>query len=361
MKKIYYLGYYNPESNKDEKRNIVLAATNKMTYIVEAIENAGCAVEVISASQTLDKRSYVEKYIPICEKSHAHLFQTLPWGNKLRRVASILYSRRQYRKYILKNITKDDTIIVYHSVAYADFIAKAKKKIGFKLILEVEEIYADVNGRESDRVKEYRAFESADAYIFPTELLNEKLNKANKPHAIIYGTYHVEADRNVSFNDDKIHVVYAGTFDPRKGGALGAVASAEFLDNKYHLHVLGFGSDVDKSNLMSEIDRISNLSECKVTFDGLRSGDDYIRFIQSCDIGLSTQNPNAAFNDTSFPSKVLSYMANGLRVVSVDIEAIKRSRISSYVCFYNSQTPQDIAEAIRRVDMNKKYDSKSFL
>ena len=42
----------------------------------------------------------------------------------------------------------------------------------------------------------------------------------------------------------------------------------------------------------------------------------------------------------------------------MDIEAIKRSRISSYVCFYNSQTPQDIAEAIRRVDMNKKYDSR---
>ena len=35
MKKIFYLGYYDTPDNKAENRNIVLAATNKMTYIIQ--------------------------------------------------------------------------------------------------------------------------------------------------------------------------------------------------------------------------------------------------------------------------------------------------------------------------------------
>lgn len=360
MKKIYYLGYYNAESNKSENRNIVLSATNKMTYIVEAIEKAGHSVEVVSASQTLNKRSYGEKIVPICENSQTRLFKTIPWGNKLRRVASIFYSRRQYKRYILKNLTKDDTLIVYHSVAYADFIAKAKKKIGFKLILEVEEIYADVNGRERDRIKEYKAFESADAYIFPTELLNEKLNTNNKPYAIIYGTYHVEKDRNVHFDDGKIHVVYAGTFDPRKGGGA-VVAVSEFLDERYHIHVLGFGSAADKAHLISEIERASQKTKCRISYDGLLSGEAYIKFIQKCDIGMSPQNPTATFNNTSFPSKVLSYMSNGLRVISIRISSIEKSAIGEYMFFYDEQRPEKIADAIRAVDLSAEYDSRNII
>lgn len=361
MGKVYYLGYYSPESNKEENRSIVLAATNKMTYIVEAIEAAGRSVEVVSASQTGNRKSYGEKILPICQKSQVHLFKTLPWGNKIRRIASVLYSIRQYRRYIMKTLTKDDTLIVYHSVMYADFIAKAKKKLGFKLILEVEEIYADVNGKDGDRIKEYRVFEAADAYIFPTELLNEKFNKENKPYSVIYGTYHVEEDRNVSFDDGRIHVVYAGTFDPRKGGAMAAVLSAEYLNEDYHLHIIGFGSKTDKDALLNEIERVSASTKCNVTYDGLLSGEDYIRFIQSCDIGLSTQTPSGDYNNTSFPSKILSYMANGLRVVSIQIPVVENAKIGKSLYFYSEQTPQKIAEAIKEVNIDDEYDSRKLI
>ena len=50
-----------------------------------------------------------------------------------------------------------------------------------------------------------------------------------------------------------------------------------------------------------------------------------LKFIQKCQIGLCTQNIDAAFNTTSFPSKILSYMSNGLEVVGVNIAAIKNS------------------------------------
>lgn len=254
---------------------------------------------------------------------------------------------------------KGDTLVVYHSLAYVGLVRILKRLKGFRLVLEVEEIYADVTGSDKARKKEYKLFRRADAYIFPTELLNEKLNSEHKPHCIIYGTYQVEENRHYSFNDGKIHVVYAGTFDPRKGGATAAAAAAEFLPENYHVHILGFGSKADTEQLKQVITKVSKKSAATVTYDGCLSGEAYIRFIQSCDIGLSTQNPNAAFNDTSFPSKILSYMANGLRVVSIRIPAIERSAIGDLVTYYDTQTPEAIAEAICKIDMNAPYDSRA--
>lgn len=356
--KIYYLGYYDVVSNAEENRNHVLAASNKMTYIVSALERAGFCVELISASQTLNAQAYSAKTVPLGEKSRLHLFKTLPWGNKLCRVRSVLFSKWQVFWYIWRHVGKGDTLVVYHSLAYVGLVRILKRLKGFRLVLEVEEIYADVTGSDKARKKEYNLFRCADAYMFPTELLNEKLNSEHKPHCIIYGTYQVEENRHYSFNDGKIHVVYAGTFDPRKGGAA-AAAAADFLPANYHVHILGFGSKTDVDHIRQTVAEISEKSAATVTYDGCLPGEEYIRFIQSCDIGLSTQNPNAAFNDTSFPSKILSYMANGLRVVSIRIPAIERSAIGDLVTYYDTQTPEAIAEAILKVDFVKPYDSRA--
>ena len=109
------------------------------------------------------------------------------------------------------------------------------------------------------------------------------------------------------------------------------------------------------------IEEVNALGKCKVTYDGLKSGDEYIKFIQSCHIGLSTQNPNASFNDTSFPSKVLSYMANGLRVVSVKIKVLETSSINDFLYYYQGEDPQKIAKAIMSVSVKDNYDSRSVI
>ena len=161
--------------------------------------------------------------------------------------------------------------------------------------------------------------------------------------------------------DKIIHCVYAGTFDPRKGGAAAAAAAAEFLPDDYHIHILGFGSDEEIRNMKDCISRVAKKSAAKVSYDGLLTGEDYIKFIQSCDIGLSTQNPDAAFNATSFPSKILSYLANGLRVVSIRIPAIEQSDVGDKLFYYDEQTPDQIAKAIRSIDMSQEYDSRRLI
>lgn len=155
-----------------------------------------------------------------------------------------------------------------------------------------------------------------------------------------------------------IHCVYAGTLDSRKGGAAAAVAAAEYLPSNYHVHILGFGSEKEKNGMRDSVAEIALKTKARVSYDGLLSGERYIRFIQSCDIGLSTQDPSAAFNTTSFPSKILSYMANGLRVVSIRIPAVEKSNVGNMLYYYDKQTPIEIAKAILSVNVQDGYDSR---
>lgn len=355
MKKIFYLGYYNlPDSGT----NFALAAVNKMNYICEALENNGYNTEIVSASGAVEKKFCKSKKVKLTDKTTLKLFSSLPRLNRIVSVIDRVILKTKLFLYMIKNTNKYSTVMVYHSLGYMSLVKRLKKLKGFKLIIEAEEIYGDVIGNEKTSQKEYEFFKIADGFIFPTELLSEKVNTEKKPEVIIYGTYHIEKEMPKIFSDGKIHCVYAGTFDPRKGGAIASAESAMFLDENYHVHILGFGNEKEKAEMLNTIDSISKKSKAKITYDGLLSGEEYIKFIQSCDIGLSTQNPNGKYNDTSFPSKILSYMANGLRVVSIRIPAIEKSAVGKFMYYYDEQTPENIAKAIKSIDFSEEYDSR---
>lgn len=359
MKKIFYISYYSSPSDA-EKRNAVLSAVNKMDYICESLEKNECEVEIVSASQALEKKFCKGKKEKITDRTTLKLFSSLPNLNKIVSLVNRIYMKAQMFFYMLKNTKRDSTVIVYHSLGYMSLVKMLKKIKGFKLIVEAEEIYGDVIGNPKTVKKEYSFFKIADSFIFPTELLSERVNTEKKPEAIIYGTYHISKKMPKLFTDGKIHCVYAGTLDPRKGGAA-AASSALFLNGNYHIHILGFGNEKEKKEMLDIIDDISKKTEARITYDGLLSGDEFTSFIQSCDIGFSTQNPDAAFNSTSFPSKILTYMVNGLRVVSIRIPAIEKSAVGKFMYYYDEQTPENIANAVKSIDLADGYDSRKEL
>lgn len=356
---IKYIAFYDVNSNEEENRNVPPAAKTKLDYIISTLCSFEKKIEIISPAVTTSKNTFKGKKINLSEKCDLKLFLTFGKNKLVFTKVGTLITKILFMIYLFINVKKDDDVIVYHSLYYMRFIKILRKLKRFNLILEIEEIYSDVLNDEVRKKKEQAFFKCANSYIFPTILLNSEVNVNNKPYVIIHGTYRVEPDYNCRFNDGKTHIVYAGTFDPRKGGAVAAVDAAEFLDENYHIHVIGFGSDIEIKYLKEEFVRVSNKTKCVVSYDGLKHGDEYIRFIQSCDIGLSTQNPDAAFNATSFPSKILSYLSNGLRVVSIRIPAIEGSDVGDKLFYYDEQTPKQIADAILSVDMAQAYDSRS--
>ncbi|MCW2278081.1 glycosyltransferase [Heliophilum fasciatum] len=361
MDELLYIGCYDCNENKIENRKVALSAVNKMNYIAKSLRDIGYRVKIVSSAITMNKKRYEARSVNLEHNIELQLLPTLPCGSVCARVLQRLTMRIQIARFLYKNTNENSKVIVYHSCGYMRIIELLKKIKKFKLILEVEEIYADVSGNERMRKSELHFFNQADAFIFPTELLNQQINKKGKPYVLIHGTYQVEAARECKFFNSKIHsdkqsqihVVYAGTFDSRKGGAI-AAAAAEHLPSNYHIHIIGFGTVEETEKMKNLISKIADKNKAMVTYDGCLSGEEYIRFIQGCDIGLSTQNPDAAFNMTSFPSKILSYLANGLRVVSIRISAIEDSAIGKELFYYENQTPLEVAEAIKRASAEKK-------
>lgn len=360
-----YIGYYDIISDSREKRSVSLAGKNKMDYIIQCAARCG-EVEVISASGVLGKQTSFSNVERVADNVTLRTFLSIGRKNEFIGKLGTVLLHLQLFAYLLRSIQKNETVIVYHSLGYMRLIDFAHRIKKFRLILEVEEIYSDVIGNLNLKGKEVQYVNRADCYIFSTSLLCDVANSCKKPAIIGHGTYQVEPDRKCrnevwtlhGADPNDIHCVYAGTLDPRKGGAIAAAAAAEFLPDHYHVHVLGFGTDQEVQNMKDSVSEIAFKSRAKVTYDGVLSGEEYIRFIQSCDIGLSTQNPDAAFNATSFPSKILSYLANGLRVVSIRIPAIEQSAVGDQLYYYDEQTSENIAKAILSVDVNQAYDSR---
>ena len=351
--RIKYFSYYgcNDEANK---RNNSPAADTKLDYIISVLNNCGYAVDHISRASS-SCNHYIHTSIEKRGINTLRYFASLkdsPAFHILNRV----FMDFQLFFWCLWHLKYKEQIIVYHSLGY-DFIFILLCKLKhLRIIGEIEEIYQDVHVQRRFVAKnEYRFIEICQKYIFPTYLLDTKLNKLRKPSIVVHGVYSTEHIGHNKFNDGKIHVVYGGTLDPNKGGAAAAAAAAEFLPSNFHIHICGFG---DASQIKTIITDIMSRSSAEVTFEGELKDKDYRNFIQRCDIGLSTQNPVASFNSTSFPSKILMYLSNGLNVVSIRIPAIEQSAIANCIAFYDVQNPKTIAEAII-LSANTAFESKS--
>lgn len=346
-RKIYYLSFYDVPGGKHQYR-VVSSGANKSHYILETLLELDFAINIISAGycvdnkigvvlpykRNIDSKRSIYNPLSIClGKSH--------FGLRISNWVTLFFVLLK-----LLSLNKKDTLIVYHSFAYDRYVRLAKRLKEFRLILELEEIYSDVSGNSERQSREKKIIEVADGYMFSTELLEEKYNIAGKPSLVCNGIYRVEPRLVDHFTDGKIHVVYAGTFDPRKGGAAAAVEAAAYLPSNYHFHICGFGSSQDIDMVKETVNEINNKGNARVSYEGMLTGEHFLRFIQRCHIGVSTQDPKALFNSTSFPSKILTYLSNGLSVVSIRIPAIERSGVRECITFYEEQTPENIAQAI---------------
>ena len=368
MSELKYIAYYS-DPDESKHRKTAPSADTKIDYIVSVLMREGCNIKVISKCGVEKCESilkYDEDYAIEKNGTMVHFVPSLTSKFRSLRFFTRIYTNLKINRLIKKEcLNTDCKILIYHSLGMCSII-KYLKKHKKSFTLEVEEIYSDVMAKKKkqNREKEDFMFSAASSYIFSTELLNREINSGNKPYVVCNGTYNTTqklVEEKIFDDKDKNHCVYAGTFDPRKGGVTAAISAAEFLSENYHMHILGFGNEEETKSMKDLISEVSKKSVATVTYDGLLSGEEYIRFIQSCDIGLSTQNPDAAFNATSFPSKILSYMSNGLRVVSIRIPAIEGSAIGKYMYYYDKQTPEEIAKAIMAVNVQDDYDGREIV
>lgn len=350
--KIYYLIHFDNKTN----RNVTPSAITKGKYVASALASCSSEVEIVSLAYPT-KDSQDEVYYQVSENVICHLFKGKYSNNRIIRYLNHKLYDKKIRKYLKQNVKKDDIVVVYHSLANMKLVKYIKKNITDKIVYEVEEIYGDVINDEKAKIKELKAFKNASSYIFSNDYLNSIINTKHLPYVTCYGTYEIPTLYKEAFNDNLIHCLYAGTLAQNKG-ALNAINVAKYLPNNYLIHILGFGSEKDIADIKNAVNEVNNsYGTTKVIYEGLKLNEEYLKFIQKCQIGLCTQNIDAAFNTTSFPSKILSYMSNGLEVVGVNIAAIKNSKVGQYIQFYNVPDEKEIANAILNINLNNKTNN----
>lgn len=361
MDMIYYIGYYNCDAIRDEERIVAPPSENKMKYMISALTGATeKPFEVVSPAVTRAHKRIKGKKQQIGDTVFLKTFFSFGSKHKLVRGLGYLVTRFAVFFYLLKTVRREDHLIVYHSLRLMRLIAFLKKTKKCSLTIEVEELYSDVTEDEKQRKKEIAYLQIADHYIFITELLKQEIN-TEKPSVISHGTYQNVPDYGFRFADDKMHLVYAGTLSRVRGGAFVAVSAAEHLGEEYVLELLGAGSPADVQALQEMIREVSGKTKCEIRLVGLKTGKDFDSYIQACQIGLSTQQADAKFGATSFPSKILMYMSNGVRVVSVRIPAVATSAVGEYVQYYDRQEPKEIAAAIEKAVRKEDIDTRAIL
>ncbi len=365
---VHYICQYG---ELEENRNLAYspAGVAKMKYIIDTLKGMGCTVTVYSTCCTKNGLGcfYNRKIIEIDKQQTVILSFTFGTKSKSRLKSYVMQRLERFTNkcqllfYLLFKVKQKDIVMVYHEMYYLPIMRFVKMFKRIALVYEVEELYTAVANRSDKELQtEVAELSIADAYIFSNDIMARKYGFDSKPYVVAYGAYRMEPVYSGNQKDGKIHAVYAGTFDPRKGGAA-AITAAEHLDSNYHVHIIGFGSDEDVCSLRNSIAEISKRTDCTITYDGLLQGERYIEFLQGCDIGLCTQIPDATYNNSSFPSKILSYMANGLRVVSIRIKAIEQSTVGDAIYYYEEQTPEAIANAIKNVDFSDGYNPMQIL
>ena len=251
---------------------------------------------------------------------------------------------------------------MYHSLYNRKWLKKYKKLNKNPFILEIEDVFSSLSKRNKRfKREEWQLFNLASGSICINDIVQEKLSD-KVTNVISYGSYTLPTYYRTKKEDAKIKIVYAGVIEQERKAAFLAVESMQYLSGEYELHILGFGRKEDIDALQNLIFYINaQIGKTCIYFHGKKNGDEYYRFLQNCDIALSThsydENTIEAANHT-FPSKVLVYMANGLRVVAQNLEVLRRSKIGDLLYFYDSPKPECLAKAIQNIDISQPYDSR---
>lgn len=341
---IYYIGFYGKEDDPS-RRLASQAAVDKMDYIASKL-SVYDNVTIVSASQTTKcGRVFKGKHTRIDHRVSLQTFLSIGWGRAMLARFELTMKRIQIFLYLLIHCSKNSNVVIYHSLYTMKPVILAHRLRRFHMILEVEEIYQDVVDIPPQQQElEFQTFACADAYIFSTEYLNQKLNTNNKPHCIVYGNYNVSTQRAQS-PDGLVHVVFGGNLE-RSKGALQAAKAAALLPEGFFVHIAGNGPQRDIEEIKQAVQSANQNGAMKIHFDGELGAADYEKLLEKCAIGLCSQDPDAKYSETSFPSKVLNYLRHGLQVVSIRIPTIKNSAVAPAITFYNEDTPSALAKAI---------------
>lgn len=351
MNTIKFICQFHIPVENDEGRTYTISSNDKASYIHDVLTRLGYHVDVVSPTSA--KKTSHSRIDAVNDSIRVISGFSLGWCNGITRAISRFSTMIWLFFYMLRHSRKGEVVFIYHGIQNIPVYLALKKLKKLKYVLEVEEIYSSLSSKSGWRAKiESEMIKCADSYIFASEKLEATCNTMKKPFAIAYGAYSLPDLLGEKRSDDLIHVVYAGLI--RKGKvAFNSMRIAQFLPANYHIHIIGYGENEDIESLINDINEQNQHTLCKVSYDGLKRGDEYISFLQSCHLGICPLTNDNSYQLACFPSKITSYLSNGLQVITTENPVLRDSHYNPYLHFVSDDSPASFAKAIENVDFSK--------
>ncbi|KMK90185.1 hypothetical protein VL03_22050 [Rossellomorea marisflavi] len=348
---VHYLSYYIDKEYAEHLEGS-MAVLPKVEYVRDSIRELNLNIRIVStAGAKKGIGSFLKNNKQVTDQESHIYFSSYGAKTKIGRLFSRMWVKAQLVLYLIKNVKKEDSILIYHSLQYIWPIRIFKMIKNNKIIFQVEEIYSDAYKKFSKyKKKEMNFLSNGDSYICINENVQDIIT-GGKPSTVLYGDYRIPplSPKQIIYRK-KIKAVYAGVIEPTRIAAETAVNAARYLNENYLIHIAGFGKDEDINSLKKLIEQINlELGYIGVIYDGAFQGEVFREYLQDKDIGLnchSYSDEDLISAEVTFPSKILVYLTSGLKVISPRINCLENSDLENFIEFYEGFDAEDLAKVI---------------
>ncbi len=352
-----FIAFYGSEDKKD--RFYSLSGNSIISYLYDTLIRLGIDVVIVSPSWYIIPHMFT-KESNCFDKSGRRVVYCPSIGlpGKVGYIVKIFLSWIWLIRYLIKNTKSGEKLLVYHTTNLMMPLLIVKRIKKLKYITYFGELFQDVYDiNVFERKLENKFLDISDDYIFATQNQRKRISKNKKYEFLeLYGCYENRmqtADRCIKENDKKI-IVYSGKLDAHKG-VINLIRASEKLSVNYEIHILGYGEKESIKELKKEINNMRKKgAKCKCFYDGSVSRAELDQFLSSCYIGVCLQNTNTRYNSYAFPSKIITYLANGVPVLCSKIDVVQESAVSECIEFCDAESPEEVALKIREADWDKK-------
>ena len=345
--KVHYVCFYSDPEIEDQI-TLYPSVISKIDYIARTVKLTGRQVHMVSVAPS--RKGGFRGYRKGIDSQESHTYlPSVVSENRILSKCCFLINQMVILLYLLATVKKHDKVLVYHSLYNRLWLNLYSRIARRDIILQIEDVFSELTPENKGfQTMEWNLLRRMKKCICVNDVVYQSLQEV--PRKIVsYGSYLLPPQYDIPPHDG-VRLVYAGVIEQERKAAFLAVEAMEFLPPQYELQVLGFGSAEDLAALEARIEAVNaKLGRQAVTYHGRLSGPRYWQFLQSCDLALSThaytEDSLSSANHT-FPSKVLTYLANGLGVVAQRLDVLASSSVSDFFTFYENPDPAEVARAI---------------
>ena len=179
-------------------------------------------------------------------------------------------------------------------------------------------------------------------YVLLTEAIADYLNQKHKPYVVLEGQADIAMKAKKPSLSEKIHprvCMYAGGISALYGlkNLVEGFLLADLPDTQ--LHIYGQGDYVEE---------LQRIEDPRVCYGGMLLSSEVVEKERQATLMVNPRPTDQEYVKYSFPSKTMEYMAAGTPLLTTVLPGMPKEYYP-YVYFIREETPEGIAEALRRV------------